>query len=266
MELKTSGNFSMASGRPIDTVRFTKVSYSHLEYDREEPGELPEHVTARIEFPEAVRSEFNAAMNNLVPIVVDALDLGKTWLQGEIYSIKTQWTWSGDAWLLKINEIELRRSTLNGEIVMQRSVKTGKITEEGFDPFTRSMLENIWDEAWIHLKQQPKQGDLFEPLAHWNKEESGDLDSKPVDLAALKKDLTAMGVESYRIEDYLGECRDRPSVQGFHEWQCEPEQQNQIRSRSDGGPIPDDATYLAAEQSLKPSRTRSKAKKEPVPA
>jgi hypothetical protein len=45
---------------------------------------------------------------------------------------------------------------------MQRSVKTGKITEESFDPFTRSMLENIWDEAWIHLKQQPKQGDLFE--------------------------------------------------------------------------------------------------------
>jgi hypothetical protein len=102
---------------------------------------------------------------------------------------------------------------------MMRTVKTGKITEEGFDIFIQSMLENIWDEAWIHLKQQPKQGDLFEPLADWNKE-------KPIDLAALKKDLTAMGVESYRIEDYLGECSDRPSVVGFHEWQCEPEQQN----------------------------------------
>lgn len=151
----------MASGRPIDTVRFTSVSHSRLEYDREEPGEHAEHVVAKINYYE-LSPKFFEALNALIPIVVDALDLGRTWLQGEILGIKTQWTWSGDKWLLKINEIELSRSTFNGEIPMQRSVKTGKITEEGFDPFTRSMLDNIWDEAWIHLKQQPKQGDLFD--------------------------------------------------------------------------------------------------------
>jgi hypothetical protein len=239
MELKSLGTFSMNSGRPIDTVRFTSVSHSRLEYDREEPGEHAEHVIAKINDYE-LSPKFFEALNNLIPIVVDALDLGGTWLQGEILGVKTQWTWSGDEWLLKINEIELRRSTFNGEIPMMRSVKTGKITEEGFDPFTRSMLENIWDEAWIHLKQQPKQTDLFD----WNKEE-------PVNLATLQSkvqgDLLAMGVQSDRIEDYLGQCGETqtPSVEGFHEWQCDPEQQESIAT---------------------PRRTRSKAKKEPVPA
>lgn len=216
MELKSSGTFSMASGRPIDTVRFTKVSYSQLEYDREEPGEIAEHVVARIEYPEAVRSQFNEAMNRLTPIVVDALDLGQSWLQGEIYSLKTQWSWSGDKWLLKINEIELRRSTLSGEIPMMRSVKTGKITEEGFDPFTRSILEAVWDEAWIYLKDQPKQGSLFDPLSEDNSSaKAGSLMERR---SAVRKALKLMAIPTEGIEAYLEFAGDTPSVDDFNDW------------------------------------------------
>lgn len=304
MELKSSGTFSMASGRPIDTVRFTSVSHSRLEYDREEPGEHAEHVVAKINDYE-LSPKFFEALNNLIPIVVDALDLGKTWLQGEILGIKTQWTWSGDKWLLKINEIELSRSTFNGEIPMQRSVKTGKITEEGFDPFTRSMLENIWDEAWIHLKQQPKQGDLFEtqPSAKsislenrrsavraeleqmaipsegikaylefagetpsvddfndWNE---GEYD-EPVDLSDRKRNLVGtellvLDIAGDQISEYLEADTESPSVERFYQWQADSNKNPlyQWEPKPEEPITPPKAT---------PRRTRSKAKKEAVPA
>jgi hypothetical protein len=248
MKLKSSGTFSMTSGRPIDTVRFTKVSYSHLEYDREEPGEHPEHSVAKINDYE-LSPKFFEALNKLIPLVVDVLDLGKTWLQGEILGVKTQWTWSGDKWLLRINEIELSRSTFSGEIPMQRSAKTGKITEESFDPFTRSMLENIWDEAWIHLKQQPKQGELFEPLTDWNEGEYEEPEEKLERLREyIRKTLSQRGIHVEAREAYVEFAGDTPSIGGFDDWWVEEEV----------------AMVPVASPKTETRQTRSKAKKEPA--
>ena len=272
MELKSLGTFNHA-GRPIDTIRFETINGKQIKYQSIGSDDLiAMPVQSIVKIAVDPHPDYFTALDKLVPFAIKAMDLGKNWqVESSIGSLRLEWSYNNttEKYIYKIAEITIFRSSDISEIPIDRSLKFGGIIIDDIPWEVRDAIEDILDQAWFYCTgKKTAQLNLFEmptqePRATQTLAEKAelidriikkDVPEEVIEKAiaeavdrkrkAVSMKLKNMGVENYRIEDYLGDAADNPSVEGFHDWQCEPDQQQPIAQK----------------------RTRSKAKKEAVPA
>lgn len=250
MELKPLGTFRMGSGRPVDTIRFESISGKQIKYQSIASDGLSMPVQSIVKINQEPHPDYFSALDKLAPFAIKVLDLGKHWQAvSTIGSLKLEWTYNNNTekFTYKIQEIALARPSDISEIAIERFIKFGGIVIDDIPWEVRDYIEVIMDEAWLYCSgKKTAQLNLFEMV------------SVETAQKAVKIALQGMGVESYRIEDYLGEAGDSPSVEGFHEWQCEPEQQCLIRSEK--------ALKEFRKKTIEPAAKSTRSKAKAVPA
>jgi hypothetical protein len=147
----------------INEVRFTTITRKRFTWEESQPsGKMLDSVRFCDVDNDELSYEWNRAMDAFTPWVRELMTLDTAWEMAQVESISVAWQWSGDDWLMKINSIVVSRECLSGEVPMERKVKTGKITEEGFEVDTKDLLSDLWNESWKYYTSRPEQLSLLE--------------------------------------------------------------------------------------------------------
>ena len=246
MELKALGTFNHA-GRPIDTIRFEAINGKNIKFKAIGNNNLiAMPVTSEVKIAVDPHSDYFTALDKLVPFAIKVMKLEKDWLPiSSIGSLRLEWSYNNTAekYTYKIAEITIFRSSDISEIPIDRSLKFGGIIIDDIPWEVRDAIEDIFDQAWFYCTgKKTAQLNLFEmPTQEPRATQTLAAIQEPV-----KKELLDLGVKSFYIEDYFGVAGETPSALGFAAWQAE-----EIETE-----IP----------AIAQKRTRSKAKKEAVPA
>ena len=221
--------------------------------------------------------DYFEALDKLVPFAIKTLDLGKHWhAVSSIGSLRLDWSYNNvtEKYTYKIAEITIDRPSHIAEICIDRSIKFGGIIFDDIPWEVRDAIEAIMDEAWLYCSgKKNAQLNLFDMPTKPGELASkpGELESKKVDTSTLlalqesvQADLRSAGIKQFYIEDYLGAAGDTPSVEGFHEWQEEEDEEQMIAQPGDS--LMDTAKAVVNDAISRSKGTRSKAKKEAVTA
>jgi hypothetical protein len=203
--------------------------------------------------------DYFTALDKLAPFAIKTLDLGKHWeLVSSIGSLKLDWSYNNNTekFTYKIAEITIARLSHISEISIPRSIKFGGIIIDDIPFDVQAAIEDIMDEAWLYcIGQKTAQLNLFEIQKK--------MEPNPPPIVQRSKTVEALlelGVERYKIDDYLGVAGDFPTVDGFAEWQEEEEAEQPSAQYEDR--LMDTAKVVASEAISRSKGTRSKAKKE----
>ena len=122
-----------------------------------------ESVTVKIVDENDPHPDFYETLNAFSIWVVDLLDLGSSWLQSEVESVDAGYENIDDEPILSIRSIVLKRESMDGEIIMKRSIKTSRVCADDIPPELDNALEKLWLEAWLYATgKKSAQAQLFE--------------------------------------------------------------------------------------------------------
>ena len=153
----------MPTPRP-DTLQFSLISASEIRYAFPAVGEaMPVSSSGKTRYKEP-HPDYFKVLDELIPFVIDVMDLGPTWESGSIGALKLDWTDSeeGDA-TYKITSIDIARQSASGEIVADRKMQCPRIVSDDIPAEVLEIIDRIFDEAWSYCTgEKTSQGSLFE--------------------------------------------------------------------------------------------------------
>lgn len=148
----------------LDQIRFTSINRKRINWLDSSTSLSPINCCYKIDYEDELSNEWNAALDAFLPWAIELMALSPAWENGQVESISVAWEWSGEDWLMKINSIAYSRSTLEGEVPMARTGKTGNITMDNFDIDTVDLLHDLWDQCWKYIQTRPQQLSFLEPI------------------------------------------------------------------------------------------------------
>lgn len=144
-------------------VNFTSVSTKSIKFDRAIGGSRKESITVNITDEDEPHPDLIEALNAFSFWVVDVLDLGGSWLQSEVTLVDAGYTNIEEIPILSVRSISMSRASLDGELIIKRSVKMSKVCADDIPSEIIDCLEGLWDEAWLYATgQKTANNRLFE--------------------------------------------------------------------------------------------------------
>lgn len=135
-------------------INFTSVSTRVIKFDRTIGRNQTELVAVNITDEDEPHPDLLEALNAFSFWVVDVLDLGGSWLQSEVQMVDAGYTNIEERPILSVRSIAMSRESLDGEILIKRSVKMSKICADDIPEGLIDCLENLWLEAWLYASGQ----------------------------------------------------------------------------------------------------------------
>ena len=157
----------MTTPRP-ETIQFSLISANEIRYAFPAVGEaMPVSSSGKTRHQEP-HPDYFAALDELIPFVIDVMDLGASWESGSIGSLRLAWTDDGEIEpSYKIASIDIARQSASGEIVADRKLTCPRIVNDDIPDEVLDIIDRIMDEAWLYSTgEKPSQATLFEmPLS-----------------------------------------------------------------------------------------------------
>lgn len=157
----------MTTPRP-DTIQFSLISASEIRYAFPAVGDaMPVSSSGKTRHQEP-HPDYFAALDELIPFVIDVMDLGSSWESGSIGSLRLAWTDDGEIEpSYKIVSIEISRPSGSDETITDRKLSCPRIVSEDIPDSVLEIIDRIFDEAWLYSTgEKPSQATLFEmPLS-----------------------------------------------------------------------------------------------------
>ena len=157
----------MTTPRP-DTLQFSLISANEIRYAFPAVGEaMPVSSSGKTRHQEP-HPDYFAALDELIPFVIDVMDLGASWESGSIGSLRLAWTDDGEIEpSYKITSIEISRPSASEETMTNRKLSCPRIVSEDIPDSVLGVIDRIMDEAWLYSTgEKTSQATLFEmPLS-----------------------------------------------------------------------------------------------------
>ena len=157
----------MTTPRP-ESLQFSLISANEIRYAFPAVGEAMPITSSGKTRHQEPHPDYFAALDELIPFVIDVMDLGTSWESGSIGSLRLAWTDDGEIEpSYKITSIDIARHSASGEIMTDRKLTCPRIVGDDIPPEVLEIIDRIFDEAWLYSTgEKPSQATLFEmPLS-----------------------------------------------------------------------------------------------------
>lgn len=157
----------MTTPRP-DKLQFSLISANEIRYAFPAVGEAMPITSSGKTRHQEPHPDYFSALDELIPFVIDVMDLGSSWESGSIGSLSLAWTDDGEIEpSYKITSIEISRPSASEETMTNRKLSCPRIVSEDIPDSVLGMIDRICDEAWSYCTgEKTSQATLFEmPLS-----------------------------------------------------------------------------------------------------
>lgn len=157
----------MTTPRP-DKLQFSLISANEIRYAFPAVGVAMPVLSCGKTRHQEPHPDYFAALDELIPFVIDVMGLLPIWESGSIGSLRIAWTDDGEIEpSYKITSIEISRLSGSEEIMTDRKLSCPRIVDEDIPGSVLEIIDRIMDEAWSYCTgEKTSQATLFElPLS-----------------------------------------------------------------------------------------------------